>query len=138
MTPQDFAKLKKGDIVCHRSSGDSYVILDDMPPFPAVRLIHVSNPTEWVKFIHPVPTAPGQTKASAKSVLWVLNQLQAAPGQPNRELVRKFLYSRGWIGPANLPEEWSLDHVPMMKKAVAALASEIQQFEIDNKKPVTP
>ena len=42
-------ELRRGDIVRHRGSGDSYVITEPCGPWAtAVRTIRVSNPSEWL------------------------------------------------------------------------------------------
>jgi hypothetical protein len=73
--------------------------------------------------------------ATMKTVLWALNRLQAAPGQPNRELVRKFLYHRGWIGPTDQPEAWNLYQVPILKEQIAGLVGAVAQFEQEQHSP---
>lgn len=67
--------------------------------------------------------------ATMKTVMWALNQLKAAPGQDNRELVRKFLFMRGWLEGAQEPELWQRVHVPVKKSELAQLWGEIRQFE---------
>lgn len=74
-------------------------------------------------------------RPTARTVMWALNRLKAAPGQPNRQLVRKFLFVRGWIGSADEPEAWNLDHVPTSKTEIAQLISQVAQFEKDGKAP---
>lgn len=84
----------------------------------------------------PLPTdAPPQ--ATMRTVLHVLNRLHGAPGQPNRELVRKYLFRRGWIGGADEPEAWNLDHVPISKDGITRVFSEISQFAEDERKAVS-
>lgn len=41
--------LKRGDIVCHKGSGESYIVVDDHGSFGkcAVRTVSVSEPLEW-------------------------------------------------------------------------------------------
>lgn len=134
MTDEQFTKVEAGDILTHVHTGEAYTVLHAGPPHHSVRLLSICNPSEWEKFIKPT----GETKATMKTVLWALNQLQGAPGQPNRELVRRFLYAKRWIGPVNLPEEWNLATVPTKKSQLAAIAAELRQYEGDQKSPPNP
>lgn len=82
------------------------------------------------------PTPPGPVsgpkpepvKAEATTRMRALNFLQAAPGQGNRGLFRSFLLSKMWITGDQSPEDWPLEHVPTMKKAMVALAEEVEEF----------
>ena len=81
------------------------------------------------------PALADPVKATAKTLLWALNRLKAAPGQPNRELVRKFLWARGWIDGNAEPESWNLERVPVTKEELAMIVSQVAQFEQDAKAP---
>jgi len=87
--------------------------------------------------IHEEPPPPPALvpQATAKTVLWALNRLRAAPGQPNRELVRKFLWARSWIAGNAEPESWNLERVPVTKEELQMIASQVAQFEVDAKSP---
>lgn len=92
-----------------------------------------AEPAPAVPVPAPVPTPAGELdlppKATARTIMFVLNKLKAAPGQPNRELVRKFLYVRGWVGPAEPPENWKIDYVPVSTASINALIAQIVEFE---------
>jgi len=75
------------------------------------------------------------TKATMKTVLWALNRLKAAPGQPSRDVIRAFLFYRGWIQAAEEPEEWDLQHVPTSVEALKQLSSDILKFDQDRHAP---
>lgn len=45
--------LKRGDIVTHAISGDSYVIIAPGDDPIAVRNVHLSNTNEWRKYVGP-------------------------------------------------------------------------------------
>lgn len=52
MTEEEFAKLKRGDIIKHWNSAKTFVIehiLAPGGPYIAVRTQHVSNAREWEK-----------------------------------------------------------------------------------------
>lgn len=83
----------------------------------------------------PPPLPPVKPQATMKTVLWCLNQLHAAPGQPNRDIVRLYLFHRGWIEGSQECEAWHLGFVPTSRADLQKLHSEIQQFEQDQKKP---
>lgn len=78
---------------------------------------------------------PAREVATVRTVLWALNRLKAAPGQPNRDLVRKFLFVRGWLGPTQEPEQWNLEFVPVSKSELAMIISQVAQFEKDGRTP---
>lgn len=58
MTQQELNKLRRGDIVLNRVSGDSYVIEHSLGKdgHIAIRTIHVTQPKEWELFIPPPKT----------------------------------------------------------------------------------
>jgi hypothetical protein len=75
-------------------------------------------------------------QATDKTRMWALNLLQAAPGQPNREVVTSFLARLGWLTNANEPETWQLRTVPVSKQDVNALSAQIQQWDVDRHQPL--
>lgn len=83
-------------------------------------------------------TAPGgvpRETATMRTVMWALNLLKGAPGQPNRNLVRRFLFTKGWIGGAEENESWQLEHVPTTKAELASIWSQVREFEKTLPKP---
>lgn len=78
---------------------------------------------------------PEPRRATNKTVQWALNRLRAAAGQPNRDLVRQFLFKKGWVGAQDEPDLWNLDFVPTTKTQVDQLAAEIVQFDQERHKP---
>lgn len=76
-----------------------------------------------------VDTQPAKETATMRTVMWALNLLKAAPGQPNRDLVRKFLFVKQWIGPTDEPEAWLLEHVPVTKAELATVWAQVHEFE---------
>lgn len=92
-------------------------------PEPTKAKARVARPVEM-----PLPTA--------KTRLWALNKLQAAPGQPNRELVTQFFEYRGWIAKGAEPENWPLDRVTASMAAVDLLSAEITQWDVDRHQPL--
>lgn len=49
----NFKDLKRGDIVTHAETGDSYVIISPGEDPVAVRNVHLSNVVEWRKYVGP-------------------------------------------------------------------------------------
>jgi hypothetical protein len=100
--------------------------------------ISVSIPVDEADKAAEPPTEPPPEDqrvpvATMKTLMWTLNQLKSAPGQPNRELMRKFLYVKGWIGPTDQPEAWDLIFVPINKAKFMELYSQVAEFELANR-----
>lgn len=108
--------------------------------FNAIALAERIGGTACVTITIPVTGAEGQDqlaskeRATIKTVMWALNRLKAAAGQPHRDLVRKFLFVRGWIGPTDEVEAWQLDQVPTSKSELAVIQAAVIQFETEQKK----
>lgn len=48
MTPEEFSKLQPGDIVRHRLSSDGYIVHTHLGrSVDVVRIMHLTNPSEW-------------------------------------------------------------------------------------------
>lgn len=48
MTPEQFSKLKTGDLVCPKHGTHGYVVLANYGNYViAVRHVHMTNPQEW-------------------------------------------------------------------------------------------
>jgi len=91
--------------------------------------------------LHPVEETPAladPVQATVKTALWALNRLLAAPGQPNRDLVRRWLFTRGWIKGNEEPESWDLSKVPVTKEELKMIVAQVRQFEADAKTPAHP
>ena len=108
--------------------------------FDAISLAERIGGTACVTITIPVTGQQGvdqlanKERATIKTVMWALNRLQAAAGQPNRDLVRKFLFVRGWIGPTDEVEGWALEHVPTSKSELAVIYAQVVAFEKEQKK----
>ena len=52
MNKREFKKIKRGNILTNKSSGNSYVVDDelDSKTYIGIRTIIITNPSEWVKF----------------------------------------------------------------------------------------
>lgn len=74
-------------------------------------------------------------KADAATRLRALNLLQSAPGQLNRDIFTAFLRFKGWTPPKGEAEDWALEHIPLTKKGLTALAAEVNQWDIDRHQP---
>ena len=49
MTPEEFSKLQPGDIVRHRLSSDGYIVHTHLGrSVDVVRIMHMTNPEEWL------------------------------------------------------------------------------------------
>lgn len=59
----------------------------------------------------------------------ILNRLKAAPGQPNRAVVKDYLYWKKWITGNQEPEEWALFALPKDEKEYTTLSEGLMQFE---------
>lgn len=96
----------------------------------------VGKPTPPSTATPPVKTPPDPVSAPKTELpkpdeatrMRALNFLKAAPGQGNRGLFRNFLLARMWIKGDQEPEDWPLEHVPTGKKAILALAGEVEEF----------
>lgn len=108
--------------------------------FDAIALAERIGGTACVTITIPVTGTEGQDqlrskeRATIKTVMWALNRLKAAAGQPNRDLMRKFLFVRGWIGPTDEVESWQLDQVPTSKSDLTVLQAAVLQFEQEQRK----
>lgn len=88
------------------------------------------NGSVAAEYIQPAEK-PGATEQTRMKVL---NSLQAAPGQPNRDLVTRFLRSKGWVlGSNGEPETWPLCSVPNTPRLVRELSVELADFEAKEK-----
>lgn len=77
----------------------------------------------------PAPESPPKTDQTR---MRVLNALQAAPGQPNRDLVTRYLRAKAQVAGADgQPESWALDFVPNTPRLVRELGAEIAKWEIE-------
>jgi len=83
----------------------------------------------------PVPAQQQIPVATNATLMWALNRLKAAAGQPNRDAIRKFLYYRGWIGPTDAPEQWNLNNVPTTKEQLLQMAGDFATWEQEAHKP---
>lgn len=92
----------------------------------------------------PSPRASAPEKADPAMRMRALNQLQAAPGQPNRDSVTLYLRAMGLIedaDPEGQPEKWRLDKIPTTLRGLKELYAKIAQWEADRHAPaegVTP
>lgn len=77
----------------------------------------------------PQPKAPTDIKLE-RYRLKALNNLQAAPGQRNRKLVKDYFMSRLWIKADQELEVWPLKHVPTSPEGMAALIEELHKFDM--------
>lgn len=83
------------------------------------------------------PTKPVSTPAKpimdekvlARYRMKALNNLQAAPGGPNRELVRHFAMAKKWINGNQELEQIPAAHVPTTPEQMAKLLEEVSAFE---------
>lgn len=80
----------------------------------------------------PDDSKPKKAVPTEKTRLWALNKLQAAPGQPNRDIFTAWLRFKGW---GQEPEQWDLKHVVASIAGLQALAQEIAQWDIERHKP---
>lgn len=88
----------------------------------------LSNLREYVPAETTVPT--GNAKATAKTRMEVLHKLKAAPGEPSRDLVTRFLRSKGWVlGVDGEPESWPLDFVPNTPRQIREFGVALAEFE---------
>jgi hypothetical protein len=85
--------------------------------------------------VAPTPSAVPPETATKRTVLWALNLLKGAPGQPNQDLVRAFLWHKGWIGPTDQPVDWRLETVPVTKAELATIYAQLREFEKTSKPP---
>ena len=76
------------------------------------------------------PSATPEPKATAAFRLKALNNLNGAPGQPNRGLVEAFLRSKLWITGDQTPENWPLEHVPPTQADMVKLQEDVIRFEV--------
>lgn len=79
----------------------------------------------------PAATQPPKplAKADEATRMRALNFLQAAPGQPLRNLVQQFFVHKGWIKGEQNPEDWPLDKVPTGKHALTEIGNSVAMFE---------
>lgn len=106
------------------------------PETPPRRTVEAPPPSSATP---PAKTPPGASQGpsmapegavSAKFRMKALNNLQGAPGQPNRALVTHFLRSKGWINVEQGPEDWPWFCVPKSKGEMDLLATEVLNFEM--------
>lgn len=79
----------------------------------------------------PAATQPPKplAKADEATRMRALNFLQAAPGQPLRNLVQQFFVHKGWIKGEQNPEDWPLDKVPTGRHALTEIGNSVAMFE---------
>lgn len=76
--------------------------------------------------------------ADSGTRLRALNVLQAAPGQPNRQLVKDYLTAQGWITLEQQPEDWDLKHVPLTQGQMRELGAAVAEFQHEQRGPGEP
>ena len=77
----------------------------------------------------PVPEIEQQFKADCANRMRLLNKLKAAPGQPNRALIKDYLCHKRLIKDNQEPEDWALFALPATDEDFSNLLNNIAEFE---------
>lgn len=83
------------------------------------------------------PKPPLAPLATPKHRLKALNNLQAAPGQPNVGLMESYFRSKLWITGEQSVLDWPLEHVPATKEGMSKLSEDVIRFETTQREQVS-
>lgn len=86
----------------------------------------------------PEDSKPKKPIPTEKTRLWALNKLQAAPGQPNREIFTQYLRYMKWVPEKGEPEEWKLGLVVASIDGLKALAQDVARWDEERHQPAVP
>lgn len=105
---------------------------DGEPERPTTHQRVSTPPTTHQNAPESQPAAPaGIPEATPAYRMKALNKLEAAPGQPRRQLFQHYLEVHKWLMPREnpQPEDWDLAYVPRNPLEMQALVEDVQKFE---------